>query len=1425
MTDFYNTFIGPDGVMPQATPYEQEPSLGTETQDKTEEGVQAVVGANEPKVDTLQLINAEASYSAAVKQQQDRLISRAKAPNADMVSIKNEADETAGTIQSINESDDILTPWRKKAVSLTNGHTTKRGDIDKIAVRMYTNHILAKSFDESSMDFDFNTFANIADLFIPDTRNNIGNVGEILGVEGDVADVYVNSVGYIGRIRQSIQSLPPVLQAEAIQLLSSEVAKETGNEIKTAAILRNILESTPEELTFEFDYTPAVGGLVTPLANKVTEAAGALFKGIGNKLISIFKSNAPAKIAAESGNVQAAAKAADTAIREPAMRGPLAMDDVEAAAAGDPMTDSLEELLKSTPQNVSDRVHKEWKVIDELVEEVDEVKPEFLPLTPAEKEAAVRRDISRRVDSDDVGDVQWTESAEGSATVTFKVDGKEETFTHQFTVDDITGGFQEDSVTTIGEIGRRFAASPNFVQGKDRDVLVEKGVTAFGQASRTMKLLGEAQEKAVKAADDIKKVNHILDKGNREGRVYSYTEATKEGIGGVVLSEADYIAYLNTRRLFDHTWSMENKILRDELTAKGRKIMELDGERSVVKEFDTPESATSTYRASSFKQIALDGKHVAKDLDDIDLPAYYSAGYRMVQVDDHLKVAGNKVNWALVKKETITVPKGKVLNYEPGYVPVIRQNANYFVREAFEEVIDGVKRSGGFKSIRYFDNAADAEKFVAQRYAQGAEPGSLNIKFDGDMDVAERTDEFRKTFGGLYKSRRAANPPKFGLEGTEGARVAPLEALQGYLQTISNRMPINTYRLGLEKKWRNHAERTVGLPKGLDWEDSLDWVVRKSGAKPGVKGKLISAHEQVDHLARVPIQGERIMNNMARYLGDSLSNTKGGKDLAKYAYNLRQTDPAGSIRAATHNMLLGMGNPAQIIVQASALVTAVSIHPIAAMRGLPKYFAFTIIDWAPKKLRAELIRDMSRIPGMELRDLKESYTAWERSGLRQAALYNNADYSAVVGGRSYGLTAVGSLWGKTKSGLNFPYRAGETIAKRMAFTTAWHALEKRASVAGTRFGDEVTAYSDQLTLSMSSANKAAFQKGWTSVPTQFVQVFTKFIEASLGKEGSVFTKGQKTRMMLGQASLFGAAGIPLGDFLLENFVPESISTELSAEQKTILSRGMLAYVVNDMWDIDALVSGRMALGADSFDTFYKALTEQHSFVDGLLGPTGVIADRVGQVFKTIGEIGRVHEHGEDIPEDVHLSNLQMLGKRIASIPTSGKNLFDGMDLYTRHILGQSTVYRDKRGGVLWDDPESPPLRDAAARVLGFTSQTVSDVYDFIITESQQGRVINTAIGDITHHLIEFVNTGATEPEQAKRYSAYISSVVNSFQNPQERKRVLDGVYRQLSSKDRSPEMAEALSSIESELTQAAHNFNPLIQEIVDKSQSKMEQLQ
>jgi hypothetical protein len=86
--------------------------------------------------------------------------------------------------------------------------------------------------------------------------------------------------------------------------------------------------------------------------------------------------------------------------------------------------------------------------------------------------------------------------------------------------------------------------------------------------------------------------------------------------------------------------------------------------------------------------------------------------------------------------------------------------------------------------------------------------------------------------------------------------------------------------------------------------------------------------------------------------------------------------------------------------------------------------------------------------------------------------------------------------------------------------------------------DFVAADAMRFTMNLNRSNRAAWQKGILSIPTQFWQVQVKFLEnmvgGSFGYGVRRWTPAEKTKIMAGYLSMFGMAGVSFVDSIVNS---------------------------------------------------------------------------------------------------------------------------------------------------------------------------------------------------------------------------------------------------------------------------------------------------
>jgi len=315
-----------------------------------------------------------------------------------------------------------------------------------------------------------------------------------------------------------------------------------------------------------------------------------------------------------------------------------------------------------------------------------------------------------------------------------------------------------------------------------------------------------------------------------------------------------------------------------------------------------------------------------------------------------------------------------------------------------------------------------------------------------------------------------------------------------------------------------------------------------------------------------------------------------------------------------------------------------------------------------------------------------------------SVVMGNADFATMAGG---GLIDAGLLrraYGTLEEKGQVFFKMGELANMRISFFTA---LERQKALDGGKFAftDEtlkkVMARAEQYRMNMGAGNKAWFQRGVWSLPTQFKQIYTKFAESMFG---DWFTGREKAQVLLAQATLFGATGIPIlnsfQDQIVDMFFDEG---DLSQAQLVTAKRGALGFLFNDVMDVDAVISGRMSLASDYMEDFEKLFSGDVSMVEGLMGVSYSLFGRGYDVIKTFSrEVATVgHTPPEEWSTSMVEDALSDIGKSMISMTASGRKALQAYD------LAYADAYFSRNGQTLFQYPEGANMGTMIARGVGF----------------------------------------------------------------------------------------------------------------------------
>jgi hypothetical protein len=372
-------------------------------------------------------------------------------------------------------------------------------------------------------------------------------------------------------------------------------------------------------------------------------------------------------------------------------------------------------------------------------------------------------------------------------------------------------------------------------------------------------------------------------------------------------------------------------------------------------------------------------------------------------------------------------------------------------------------------------------------------------------------------------------------------------------------------------------------------------------------------------------------------------------------------------------------------VQAQGASVALSVatklsDPLAGVRAVKNQFLLQMANYTEKGSKARA--NIAKAGAVDVKDLDEMVELWQRSGLEDSIL-KTADHAASSTGSGI---AADALSRAADLGLFF-YRGGELINRRTAFLVALDEF-KTASKFG-KVDDAaikgILTRANNMMLNLTKSNGAAWQRGPASLPTQFMQVQAKILESLIGRDkfglagpsvNGSFTGAERAKILLGQLGLYGAAGVPLG-----NFAVRWIAEMLGVDQADIeQSDPELVKAVNEgFWgwlamsafsaDVELGARGGVASGLEQF--LFDVMYTEAPITEKMLGAFGTVPSRFFQAYRDIKPLAMGSAARKEFPDQ---QTILRASSHLASVTSTWSNFQKGyfMQRFDR-ILDRNNV--------------------------------------------------------------------------------------------------------------------------------------------------------
>lgn len=869
-------------------------------------------------------------------------------------------------------------------------------------------------------------------------------------------------------------------------------------------------------------------------------------------------------------------------------------------------------------------------------------------------------------------------------------------------LDDVYSAIRLDSTSSV--VGA-------LLKGLQRDALApllgKSGLKSFRPAVRRQ--MAEI-DKVLLAGDQFK------DGQNIRGKVYTIDEL-KGGVDGVKLNDKQIEVYYNLRGLYDELWTIRNDETRRILTAQGKKEIGLPSGPQIGVPY-TREGAVGTINSEGTLQVYNVMTDEIMTVRSTDISKMYDEGLVLSRLDEaHAPIEGSEELFDMVvtaADKTNDLPH-KVLHYREGYVPKVNKNSYWFAKQTGSRTINGkIKTDQVLKTERMFSSRTEAEAWIK---AQGrndliALPDrALERQIVGSSQVGAG--------GGLYTGPRAVEDIPFGLDGLPAERLNTYEALSQNIQSLENYVSRNAWRMAMQEKWIKSVQAA-----GLDETGEI----ARAGFKPELLPsddpravKLKQLGEQIKIWSGFPTKGELLWDGaVANAMEWALNKPFLPKGITiKTANFLRNSgDPITKMRGIAFHTLLGFFNPAQLWVQAQGAAVAAAMvtsarDPFAAARVFRLQTALAFASRFEDS--ADAIKMIAKAGGVSEKEMAQVVRMWKRSGLESSVL-NTADHTAALKG--YGMTAE-ALRRLSDKGMIF-YRAGELFNRRFSFLSA---LERKKRELGhinltdTQLKD-VLSESNNFMLNLSKSNRAAWQRGPLALPTQFLQVQAKFIEELILPGGKSFSMGERAKILAAQLGLYGAAGVPLGNFALRYFQESLGMTQADVDnldEKTVkfINGGFWDWFAYSMLGADVDVANRGAIASGITEFYTDLIFSESSVGEKISGAFGIVPHRF---FTSIRDIRPMMAgalfHGSDITGEELLQAFNAM----ASITSTWNNAEKGA------VMTRLNQLQDSKGRLVIAGKDFKPIEEVMI-MLGFQPSELRRVRerDLLVKASEEYR--------------------------------------------------------------------------------------------------------
>ena len=1031
---------------------------------------------------------------------------------------------------------------------------------------------------------------------------------------------------------------------------------------------------------------------------------------------------------------------------------------------------------------------------------VEELAPDAL--TPLQKGKITTRMIEKLQKSakQEGGELSVGEpvlSKEGFS-VTYVRDGVEDTVDYTWSIDDV--GLMSSLENPLPGVLSKFKTflSPEIVVNR----LVKSNLTqdvkfAQDQSAKLANALLKEYKGITKGMnkEDQFLLDEILMSGDKNKEVYSFGDLLNgtTGIGGTKPIKRSVVdAYFRSRAFYDELHSMRNAITRKQLDFMGmRNVRYVDESGTSVNLLGKPVSVNQVNlnpgemvfnaNARGTKTSNFLVGQTARDFAN-------NQDYQFVRLLEPKKRGKLETRFAIFRDDDLQgvavggLPQ-RVLNYTPGYTPRVYSPGYWFVKSNVDNT-----------TLMAAETREQAQKWAKQATDE-SDGISYTAKSDREFDPLEAVVEGSKSFGGLYTGSRKSLPLQLKREDgvfTDLEQVSRSQATAGYIQSISNVMPMNEYRMGTVKEWENTVKELLKA----EGKDAQAAAITFNSITTGLTNTRLAkdmehGRDYIRRVMSVPSEEETKTANLLTRLADRMYGTRLGGKPRDWVKSGIHADPVRTLKGLTFNLHLGAFNVRQLFVQGQNAVLAMSVSPQHAPAAFLETMAMRAAFFSDDP---KVWRKMAELnPTLDADDFVDNMQAFKDSGLVDG-IVRQADHDAAVVGM--GQSSMQGYRKLAAAGQVF-FTEGETIARM----TAWNIAKRRLPKGATP--QELSHETTRLSMNMSSANSATWQNNLLGVPTQFLQVQAKFLENTIsglmgkgvGVGGTGWTRKEAASILAGQVVLYGAVGVPIAEdavsFMAQitGTTPQAFADEnpLFLEAVDEGAVGVLTKVMgfeNNFSKSGSLLTSTTKIHEegllfDSFMALSSMFVDRTTDVDmaSLMGVQSSTFSKTGNVLSTMYRNMRIMMNTPSL-DNLGAAAIES-ADALLSMTSTWSNAKKGLLIHNIGLRSRRT------GGAIFGEEELSELSIAsvAAKALGFELDIETQLWEkskFVWDFKKESKALKQ---DWAQAHSRYLVHGNLERLQSER--AYLLALIN---NPAEEAKfvqeIADGMKNPKSQNDR-----------------------------------------